>query len=183
MDVCKDVKGPDIDNYPNFALPILSTTTKDDNGNETQFILSQSVAISTYIAEKFDLMPNNPIDKAHALQVVLTCVDVVQESWKMIKIAWQSRRLPKFLTVLENNLKQNKEGKEWFFGDKVSIADAYVADFMRRYRGVLGDENFKKLDKYDLLKDHLKRFESLDKIQQFMKSDKFYEGKQNSWGR
>ena len=86
-------------------------------------------------------------------------------------------RLSKHLDVLTAELNRNNKGKGWFYGDKVTFIDIYVATFMRAFGSsvkIIGlQDRYEKDDKYALLREHRKRFEATEVYQNFAKSDRF----------
>ena len=99
-------------------------------------IISQTPAICIYILEQNGYGINDPLQRIYALQVVLTIWDAFTEWISKINKAigfgkWIQTRIGSYLQVIEEQLKRNNDGKGWFFGDKVSVADVFVVDFMR----------------------------------------------------
>ena len=108
-------------------------------------IICQLPAIMLYIASLFDMIPQDPIDAAHAMQVSMTALDILGEaemayhplkkndSYESQKDAaepviqaWMAERLPKFLNSIERALKANKWGTGWVVTDKMTYADVVV---------------------------------------------------------
>lgn len=85
-------------------------------------------------------------------------------------------RLSKHLDVFTAELLRNNKGKGWFYGDKVTFVDIYVATFMRAFQGsikLIGlEDRYTNDDKYALLREHRKRFEATEVYQNFAKSDR-----------
>ena len=97
--------------YPVLFCPYLK-----HKGN----MMCQLPAITLYIASQFDLIPQDPFDAAHAVQAMMTALDILGEaemayhplkkndSYESQKDAaepviqeWIKNRLPKFLSCLE----------------------------------------------------------------------------------
>eukprot|EP01084_Bolivina_argentea_P314729 545148_1 len=159
------VKGADIDGFPNFAYPIVK---------HKENIISQTPAICMYILGQTEYKIENELERIYALQIVLTVWDAFTEwTGKINKTigfgGWITSRIGSYLSVLENQLKRNNEGKGWYFGDKASVADVFVADFMRRYKYAKPDHY--KSSPFNLLKEHTKRFEEIEQIQKYIASD------------
>eukprot|EP01084_Bolivina_argentea_P199589 341493_1 len=64
------VMGPNINGFPNFAVPILK---------HGDIIISQTPAICVYVMEKYGFVPDDPLQRIYALQVTLTVADALSE--------------------------------------------------------------------------------------------------------
>jgi len=155
--------------FPNFAFPVL----KIDGA-----LLSQTFPICAYVMGKAGMVPKDLIQRAQAAQVALTAADLFTEYWaecnktdEDIKDDWIKGRGYSFLSVLEAQLKQNNGGKGFYFGDKVSVADLYVADFMRRLRR--HKPHLFKECKFEALKGLVERFEALPAMKEYLASEAY----------
>eukprot|EP00483_Globobulimina_turgida_P001915 UN01917 len=125
---------------------------------------------------KYGFVPIKQVEKIYALQVALTAADTWSEWYNKKNKAvgfgkWITNRIGNFLAVLENQLKRNNDGKGWFFGDKPTIADVFVADFMRRYKFSKSDHY--ETCKFSVLKEHCKRFEEFPQINKYIESEEY----------
>jgi len=182
----KDILGCKSKMYPNFALP---TVTHGDD-----LSLSQSTNILLFLGEVFGIQPKDPYHRALANQVSLTVYDVLVECYqkrrevnygeldkmkdedkeKAVKAlnGFLDTRFASYLELIQEQLSRNNKGKGWFFEDSVSVADVQVADLMRRYE--LGSpEHYNETKKFDLLKEHQKRFENIDAIKKYSASSRY----------
>ena len=78
------------------------------------------------------------------------------------------------MDVVSAELNRNNEGKGWFYGDSITFIDIYVATFMRAFDETMKlmkwSDRYEKDDKYELLREHRKRFEATEIYQKFAKS-------------
>ena len=78
------------------------------------------------------------------------------------------------MDVVSAELNRNNGGKGWFYGDSITFIDIYVATFMRAFDETMKlmkwSDRYEKDDKYELLREHRKRFEATGKYQKFAKS-------------
>ena len=176
------------DNRTAFAVPIL--THNDD------FILSQCGAIVLFLAELFpNLKPSNPLQMARGTQMMMQVIDAVEEAHTashpvhthksyfvqneaadkaVTEFVKKGGRLSKHMAVFTAELKRNKGGKGWFYGDTVTFVDCYVATFVRAFgesMKCLKNESY-GFDEYALLRAHRERFEATKTYQKFIKSDR-----------
>jgi len=169
-DASKDgthIKGTDIKGYPNFAYPIVKY--KD-------IVISQTAIVCQYILNENGFKCDNKLDEYHSMQVALTVWDAWDEwAFKKNKTLgfdkWITNRIGSFLDVLQAQLQRNNDGKGYFFGDKICIADIFVCDLMRRYRH--SKKQHYQQCKYDLLKQHCQRIEEHPQIKEFLASDRY----------
>mgnify|MGYP001049660934 FL=1 len=102
--------------------------------------LVQSNSILRYLCRKYDLYSTDPF-KAYLIESVC---DLKEDLYKSLykyfadkdfegMDNWVSETLPQKLELLENRLKQNKDGKGWFVGEKVTMADVQVFQFLYDY--------------------------------------------------
>eukprot|EP00484_Ammonia_sp_Unknown_P000724 CAMPEP_0197020498 /NCGR_PEP_ID=MMETSP1384-20130603/1299_1 /TAXON_ID=29189 /ORGANISM="Ammonia sp." /LENGTH=265 /DNA_ID=CAMNT_0042448135 /DNA_START=60 /DNA_END=854 /DNA_ORIENTATION=+ len=131
------VKGAKNKGFPNFAYPIL--VHNKDGDTEHPVIVSQTAAICEYILSENGYEIEDRMDRIYALQTALTVWDAWSEFYgKMNHFLgfekWIDSRIASYLDVLEAQLSRHKEGAEWFYAEKPSIADVFLVDLMRRYR-------------------------------------------------
>ena len=83
-------------------------------------------------------------------------------------------RVSKHLEVLSAELKRNNDGEGWFYGDRITFVDIYVATFMRAFAEsmkCLKNQSY-GFEEYALLRAHRERFEATETYQNFVKSDR-----------
>ena len=114
-----------------FALPVLV---------DGKVVISQTVAITSYLGEQHGLAPADEAGKQAALAIALTIADAVSEvhdthhpiavdqayeaqkpEAKARAHQFRTKRLPKFLAFLERNLARNQAGV--LVGDTVTYVD------------------------------------------------------------
>jgi len=189
VEIINPLRGSGI-NRTALAPPIV--THNDD------FVLAQTGAIVLFLAELFpDLKPKNILQMARARQMLFQVIDAVEEAHtashpveahksysiqkeeanKTLKeFTKKDGRLSKHIDVLTAELNRNNGGKGWFYGDKITFIDIYVATFMRAFgesvKIIKLEDVYEKDEKYELLREHRKRFEATEVYQKFAKSDK-----------
>jgi len=135
--------------FPWGQVPVLVL----DDGTK----LTQSVAISEYLAKKFNLLPSDPIDQARALELVLHVQDC-RAKWApfyleadpdkraAIKKDLVDNIFPHFLSKFNDVVA--KSGGSFIFGSKVTYADFWLANFLEIWRDTV-DANL--ISKYPAL--------------------------------
>ncbi|XP_031142610.1 glutathione S-transferase Mu 3-like isoform X2 [Sander lucioperca] len=120
----------------------------------------QSNAIMRYIARKHNLWPTSPL-------------------------LHQDKMKPGYLQMLPDVLKQFSNflgDRKWFAGDKITFVDFIMYELLDQHRMF----HPTCLDDFKNLKDLLDRFEALEKIAAYMKSDRFMKtpvnNKMAKWG-
>jgi glutathione S-transferase len=97
---------------------------------ESGLTLSQMPAIVLYVAPELELLPEDPLDVALSMKVLMDCNDVLMEICRYNgSIMWEreewtrfrSHRFPRWLQIFEESLKRDFIGK-----DPVSFADIGV---------------------------------------------------------
>ena len=161
------IKGPHISGYPNIAYPIIKYGKN---------VISQTPVICEYIMNENGFKCKDKMDEYYCRQIVLTVWDIWDEwAFKQNKSMgydkWITNRVGSFLEVFTQQLKRNKDGKEWYFGDKISVADIFVCDLMRRYK-YTKSEHYKQC-KYDILKSHCHRVEQYPEIKKYLNSERY----------
>ena len=73
--------------------------------------------------------------------------------------------------MLEKALKMNNQGKGFYIGDTMTIADLVVYNFMRGYRSSAKD-HFNSNINIPTIKEFIQRMDSNEKIAAFLKSDR-----------
>lgn len=142
-----------------------------------ELILPQSRAIYGFVAAQHGFLPADNVGRAQVDVVIETIGDSDFDvgKWFFEKDEVKKGELkkhiddvvfPKMLGHLEKLLSKNKEGKGWFVGDKVTLADVIV--FTTVYGGIpsvsLGKPGSYDLSKYPLLQGFVDRFKALPKV-------------------
>ena len=173
-------RGEDNPLYPCWAPPIII--------HNKSFLLSQTPAIILHLSNLFNLRPKNDQDYAHGIQIMLQIFDLLTEATEAYhpvhpNKSYESQkkeaephiefylkeRLPKQLRVVQEALKRSPgDGKGWFYGCKEpTFVDAVVSTFMRGYETSM-KEHYDNNKEFELLKEHRKRFESIDRIGSYL---------------
>ncbi|XP_045170005.2 glutathione S-transferase-like [Mercenaria mercenaria] len=167
------------DFFPHFAPPVIK------KGN---FTLSQAHVASRYLAEKFDMLPGNEVDNAHAEQINLDCHDYIAEGrlafhgihnvgpYKSQKEETQpyidrfiESRFPRWLKYFERALVANGGGKGFIIGSKCCYADLTLFHCLRATESQF-PEAWAKADYIPALKAYKERIASRPNIAAFLKS-------------
>lgn len=134
--------------------------------------LCQSTACARYLARKFHLAGKSELEQAQTDMVV----DCIEDSAKPmisfffekdeakkteLKKKYNEEQLPAFLTLLENLLKQNNGGDDFFVGKGVTWADLYLLGFIG-WTNMAGNED--PLGKHPKLKALKAKVENLPNI-------------------
>ena len=171
--------------YPVCFPPILKHTV---DGKEE--VINQLPAVLTYLGKLYNFLPDNALDLARTLQISLTALDALSgaehayhpinprdayanqvEAAKVTVATFLENRLPVFLDMLEKALKMNNQGKGFYIGDTMTIADLVVYNFMRGYRSSAKD-HFNSNINIPTIKEFIQRMDSNEKIAAFLKSDR-----------
>ena len=170
------VKGANIVGFPTFAYPILRHN-KGETENDS-IVISQTAIICEYILSENGYGLTDRLQQLYSLQIALTIWDAWSDFAGKINRAigfdkWITTRIGSYLNVFQEQLKRNgKEGKEgYFFGDKPSVADVFLVDFMRRYRKEKKQHYMES--PFKLLRDLVDRFEAIEQIKNYLESEKF----------
>ncbi|XP_036624478.1 glutathione S-transferase Mu 3-like [Trichosurus vulpecula] len=135
--------------------------------------LTQSNAILRYIARKHNMCGETEDEK---IRVDLLENQVMDFRMQLVRISYSpdfEKLKPGYLEQLPDQLKLFSQflGKRtWFAGDKITFVDFIVYDVLDQNRML----EPKCLDEFPNLKDFLARFEALEKIAAYMRSDRFY---------
>eukprot|EP00009_Paramoeba_aestuarina_P016237 CAMPEP_0201539736 /NCGR_PEP_ID=MMETSP0161_2-20130828/70564_1 /ASSEMBLY_ACC=CAM_ASM_000251 /TAXON_ID=180227 /ORGANISM="Neoparamoeba aestuarina, Strain SoJaBio B1-5/56/2" /LENGTH=219 /DNA_ID=CAMNT_0047947149 /DNA_START=849 /DNA_END=1508 /DNA_ORIENTATION=+ len=154
---------------PVFACPIL----KDGD-----FVLSQTVAIVVYLAEKHGFSLDSAQDKAHALMSVLNLADVFTEGFKARReddkgeaFLAADGRLSKWLTLVNGSAA--KHGGKFSFGDKLTFVDFFLLNVHLSLVHVFGDDYKAQASKHEKITSIIKNIRAVPEIAEFIASDKF----------
>ncbi|XP_069798214.1 glutathione S-transferase Mu 1-like isoform X2 [Narcine bancroftii] len=147
--------------------------------------LTQSNAIMRYIARKHDLVGKTDAEKV--------CVDMLENQVMDLRMGFVyltyspdfEKQKPDYMKKLPVLLKQCSDflGKRpWFAGDEITFVDFLMYELLDVHRAF----EPKCLDEFQNLMDFITRFEALEKIAAYMKSDRFIKGpfhnKMAKWG-
>ena len=124
---------------------IHNTTAINDNNNHTTVALTAADTWAEYYGQYKD-------DKEPSDEFIKT-------------------RIYKFFKTLEAQLKQNNDGKGFYFDDKPSVGDVFVYDIFARFKLVRPD--LYKECGFDVLKGFLTRFEEYPAIKAYRASDRY----------
>ncbi|XP_078276600.1 glutathione S-transferase Mu 3-like [Rhinoraja longicauda] len=147
--------------------------------------ISQSNAIMRHIARKNKLVPKTDAEKIRVDLLENQAMDFRMGFARMCYNPDFEKLKPTYLKDLPAILKQFSEflGKRsWFAGDNITFVDFLMYELLDEH--VVFEP--KCLDEHKNLKDFITRFEALDKIAAYMKSDRFMKGPFNNrmakWG-
>ncbi|KAL7636037.1 UNVERIFIED_CONTAM: hypothetical protein RMT77_013855 [Armadillidium vulgare] len=135
--------------------------------------LTQSVAILRYIARKHDLVAKTEEEIAKADILEYEAVDLRMSFSKVVYS-------PDFESLKENFINQTVETKftqlskflgtnDWFLGSSISYVDFFLYEGLYRV-SQLTPSSF---DKFENLKIFMKRFEDLEPIKNYIKSERY----------
>jgi glutathione S-transferase len=131
--VCKDAKRP-ANEWPCFAPPILKV------GDQ---LVGQTNSIVRFAAARLRLLPESDLDQARADQIMNNIQDAWGEAMKQENAdkgdvrKFLDTRFAQWMGTFERPLKV-KKGQQWYFGDKISVADLIVSDFMVKLQTLFG---------------------------------------------
>ena len=122
---------------------------------ESDFTLSQMPAIVLYVSRELELLPEDPIDLAVGMKVLMDCNDVLVEicrnngstMWDRKEwVQFRSQRLPRWMQIFEESLKRGHIGKEpvsfadigvfALFGNMTRCLPELEADLLRHAPGI-----------------------------------------------
>lgn len=111
---------PEKQSIPYMGPPVLTEL-------ESGFSISQMPAIVPYVSKDLGLLPDNPIDLAMAMKVLMDCNDVLMEicryngSYMWDRDTWtefRSKRLPRWMHIFEEGIQRAHFGQvPYHFGD------------------------------------------------------------------
>lgn len=136
-----DSTGDDDGNPPAFSPPLLRIAGAGKDGKA--LLIHQTPNILLYLAPRIGLAPDDEIDRLHATQMMLTALDLSNETHdthhpvavmdyyedqkdEALRKAkdFRENRLPKFFSYFERILKGNRPGQgKYLVGDKLTYAD------------------------------------------------------------
>nr|AFM86832.1 Glutathione S-transferase Mu 3 [Callorhinchus milii] len=145
----------------------------------------QSNAIMRYIARKHGLCGEVEDEKIRVDVIENQCMDFRMEFFRVCYSPDFVKLKPGYVEKLPDLLKQFStflSEKPWFAGEKITFVDFLLYEVL--------DEHLifeaKSLDEFKNLQAFFKRFEALEKISAYMKSDRFMKGPINNkiakWG-
>jgi len=132
----EDIRFKDRDDWQNNYKK-LSPTGQSPFMEVDGKMMGQSWAMARYVAREHDLYGSNAWEGAMIDQVIYTIEDLskpftewhfeldAEKKEEKMKTLTETT-VPQFLGRLENLLKQNNDGKGFFIGDKLSLADTVV---------------------------------------------------------
>ncbi|KAI3382096.1 hypothetical protein SNEBB_006370 [Seison nebaliae] len=162
---------------PQGMLPILEVQGKGT--------LLQSNAIARYLAKKFGFYGENEEDEYNIDKIMDTVNDIVNpfEAQNLPYLVLSQKDAPYTrqmvaqyhelvvkpgLQVLESLLTLNRDGKEYFVGNEISLADLYVFDKLQTLENVIPNT----LENHNKLKKFVKRISKHTKLENYFKNRK-----------
>ncbi|XP_059806112.1 glutathione S-transferase Mu 1-like [Hypanus sabinus] len=147
--------------------------------------ITQSNAILRYIARKHNLVGET---EAEVIRVDLMENQAMDFRMSLVRLCYNpdyKKLKPDYLKNLPDVLKQFSDflgERPWFAGDKITFVDFLMYDLLDEHR----EFEPKCLDDYKNLKEFISRFEGLEKVAAYMKSDRYMKGPFNNkmalWG-
>ncbi|XP_013875683.1 glutathione S-transferase Mu 3 [Austrofundulus limnaeus] len=144
----------------------------------------QSNAIMRYIARKHNMCGETEDEKVRVDILENQAMDF-RNGFVMMCYTDLDNKKPGYLKNLPGVLKQFSDflgGMKWFAGDKITFVDFIMYELFDQHR-MFHPSCF---DDFQNLKDFMDRFENLDKIAAYMKSDRFIKtpvnNKMAKWG-
>ena len=148
---------------------------------ESDCTLSQMPAIVLYVSRELELLPEDPIDLAVSVKVLMDCTDVLMEicryngstmwqrdEWKQFR----SQRLPRWMQIFEKSLQHG------FFGrDPVNFADIGVFALFGNMTRCLPDLEADLLEHAPALHAHCKKIGSRPSLARFVADQESQYGK------
>ncbi|XP_047218706.1 glutathione S-transferase Mu 3-like [Girardinichthys multiradiatus] len=146
--------------------------------------ITQSNAIMRYIARKHNMCGETEDEKIR-LDVMENQAMDFRNGFVMLCYLDMENKKPGYLKSLPGVLKQFSDflgDRKWFAGDKITFVDFIMYELLDQHRMFLPT----CLDDYKNLRDLMDRFEALEKIAAYMKSDRFMKTPVNNrmakWG-
>ncbi|KAM5257052.1 glutathione S-transferase Mu 2 isoform 8-T8 [Ctenodactylus gundi] len=134
--------------------------------------LTQSNAIMRYIARKHNMCGETEEEKIRVDMLENQAMDTRMQLIMLCYSPDFEKKKPEFLEGLPEKMKLFSQflGKRpWFAGDKITFVDFLTYDVLDQHRML----DPKCLDAFPNLKDFLSRFEGLERISAYMKSNRF----------
>ncbi|XP_029995061.1 glutathione S-transferase Mu 1-like [Sphaeramia orbicularis] len=146
--------------------------------------ISQSNAIMRYIARKHNLCGETEDEKVRVDIMENQAMDFRNGFVRMCYTDFDNIK-PGYLKMLPDTLKQFSNflgDRKWFAGDKITFVDFIMYELLDQHRMF----HPTCLDEFKNLKDLMDRFEALEKIAAYMKSNRFMKtpvnNKMAKWG-
>lgn len=144
----------------------------------------QSNAIMRYIARKHNMCGETEDERIRVDILENQAMDF-RNGFVMLCYMNYDTNKDTYLNTLPNKLKGFSSflaSRDWFAGDKITFVDFIMYELLDQHRMF----DCKCLDAFDNLKKFMDRFEALDKIAAYMKSQKFIKNPVNNkmakWG-
>ncbi|MGD9341254.1 MAG: glutathione S-transferase family protein [Chromatiales bacterium] len=154
---------------------------------ESDFTLSQMPAIVLYVSRELELLPEDPIDLAVGMKVLMDCNDVLMEICRYNgSTMWQrdewsqfrSRRFPRWMQIFEESLQRG------FFGrDAVNFADIGVFALFGNMTRCLPDLEADLLEHGPALHAHCRKIGSRPSLARFVADQESQHGKNYCGGQ
>jgi glutathione S-transferase len=167
-------RSPSEQNIPFMGPPVLRDL-------ESDCTLSQMPAIVLYVSRELELLPEDPIDLAVGMKVLMDCNDVLMEICRYNgSTMWQrdewsqfrSRRFPRWMQIFEESLKRG------FFGtDPVNFADIGVFALFGNMTRCLPDLEADLLEHGPALHAHCRKIGSRPSLARFVADQESQYGK------
>ncbi|XP_062921364.1 glutathione S-transferase Mu 3-like [Mobula hypostoma] len=147
--------------------------------------ITQSNAILRYIARKHNLVGETDAEKVRVDLMENQAMDFRMAIVRLCYNPDYEKLKPDYLKNLPDVLKQFSDflgERSWFAGDKITFVDFVMYDLLDEHRVF----ESKCLDDHKNLKEFISRFEALEKVAAYMKSDRYMKGPFNNkmalWG-
>ncbi|XP_044208623.1 glutathione S-transferase Mu 4-like [Thunnus albacares] len=168
------------DEKPNLGMDFPNLPYLEDGDRK----IVQSNAILRYIARKHNMCGETEDEKVRVDIMENQAMDF-RNGFVRLCYADFDRIKPGYLEMLPGVLKQFSNflgDRKWFAGDKITFVDFLMYELLDQHRMFLPT----CLDDFKNLKDFLDRFEALEKIAAYMKSNRFMKtpvnNKMAKWG-
>ncbi|WAR25559.1 SCR11-like protein [Mya arenaria] len=152
---------------PLKAMPVLEIDGKK---------ICQSMAIVRYLGREFGLMGSSNMEALAIEELLEVFTEITtrhvmkiyfeQDQQKKVELMkeFKETAMPPYITFIETRLKENNDGKGFYVGDKVTVADLALYNTMFSYTHWMGKEGQDPFEGSTLLKALYKRVASLPKI-------------------
>jgi len=147
-------------------LPVLTF-----DGGKT---MTQSVAISEFLARRFNLLPNDPVEQARCMEIILH-IQECRAKWapfyleadagkkEEIRKDLIANMFPNFLKNFNDTVTSN--GGNYIVGNSVSYADFWLTNFLEIWRDTIDPT---LLDKYPALKKQMANVFAIPQIKDWV---------------
>ncbi|KAJ8022538.1 Glutathione S-transferase [Holothuria leucospilota] len=159
---------------PHGQLPVLEVDGKR---------MIQSYAIHHYLADELGFSPKTTWDKAMVEMILETGREMNptigrifttdDESIKAeFKAKLENEAAPKVIALLEKALKANNDGKDWFVGDKVTLADVIIFNTFYDFLPAVFERNQGEYTPsgFPLFTSFMERFRALPQIKKWIEN-------------